>query len=55
MSVKITCDKKKKDGMERALEAKDRKRKRGSRERRNSWESDHGGLHHHLIMTEQCP
>ena len=46
---------KKNDSLERALDAKDRRRRRESREKRNSWESDHGGLHHHLIITEQCP
>ena len=46
---------KKRDSLERALEAKERRRRRESRKRRESWESDHGGLHHHLIITEQCP
>ena len=41
---------KKRYSLERALEAKGRKKKR-----RESRESDHGGLHHHLIITEQCP
>ena len=43
------------DSLERALEAKERRRRRESRERRKRRESDHGGLHHHLIITEQCP
>ena len=30
----------------------DLERRRESRDRR---ERDHGGLHHHLIITEQCP
>ena len=46
---------KKKDSLERLLEAKDRRRRRESRERRERRESDRGGLHHHLIITEQCP
>ena len=49
---------KKRDSLERLLEAKGRRRRRERREireRRESWESDHGGLHHHLIITEQCP
>ena len=45
--------------LERALEAKKRKKRRRERrerrESRESRESDHGGLHHHLIITEQCP
>ena len=53
----------KKDGLERALlEAKKRRRKQRKEEEEKkswesweSWESDHGGLHHHLIITEQCP
>ena len=41
--------------LERALDAKERKRRRREiRESRESRESDHGGLHHHLIITEQC-
>ena len=50
---------KKRDTLERALEAKERSRRRRerrrSRERRKRREKDHGGLHHHLIITEQCP
>ena len=46
LSVKITCDEKERDSLDRALEAKE------IRERR---ESDHGGLHHHLIISKQCP
>ena len=56
MSVKITCDKKeRKDSLERALEARERRRTRESRERRERREGDHVGLHHHLIITKQCP
>ena len=25
------------------------------KERKETWESDHGGLHHYLIITEQYP
>ena len=49
---------KKRDTLERVLEAKKRRRKRESREsgeRRERRESDHGALHHHFINTEQCP
>ena len=50
---------KKNDSLERALEAKERRRrkqrKKEEKESWESWESDHGGLHHHLIITEQCP
>ena len=51
---------KKRDSLGRALEAKERrisrrKERREIRERRESRESDPGGLHHHLIITEQCP
>ena len=54
---------KKRDSLEKALEAKEkrvrRRKKRRERrermERRESRESDHGGLHHHLSITEQCP
>ena len=47
---------KKNDSLERTLEAKERRRrKQGKTEEKGSWESDHGGLHHHLIITEQCP
>ena len=47
---------KKNDSVERALEAKERRRKQQEKkEEKESWESDHGGLHHHLIITEQCP
>ena len=45
---------KKRDSLERALEAKERRRKE-SKERRERRENDHGGLHHHLVITEQCP
>ena len=45
---------KKNDSLERALGAKERRR-RERRERREGRESDHGGLHRHLIITEQCP
>ena len=44
---------KKKDSLERALEAKERRIRR--REIRERMESDHGGLHHHFTITEQCP
>ena len=48
----------KKDSLERALEAKERRRRNQRKEEEKesweSWESDHGGLHHHLIITEQC-
>ena len=52
------------DSLEMPLGAKNRRRRRRRREsreikeiseRRESWESEHGGLHHHLIITEQCP
>ena len=46
---------KKRDSLERALEAKKRRRSRRRRERRKRRESGHGGLHHYLIITEQCP
>ena len=53
---------KKKDSLEMALEAKERRRrKQRKKEEKESWESwesresDDGGLHHHLIITEQCP
>ena len=51
-----------KDSLERALEAKKRRRRKQRKEEEKmswesweSWESDHGGVHHHLIITEQCP
>ena len=62
MSVKISCDKKKKDSLETALETKERRRRtqrkkeeKESSQSWESWESDHVGLHHHPIITEQCP
>ena len=42
---------KERDSLERALEAKERIKRMESRERR---ERDHCGLHHHLIIAEQC-
>ena len=47
---------KKRDSLERALEAEERRRRRRERrERKERRESDHGGLHHDVIITEQCP
>ena len=52
---------KKKDSLGRGLEAKKRRRKQRKKEEKKSWESweswesDHGGVHHYLIITEQCP
>ena len=50
--VRSLVIRKKRDSLETALEAKERRKRRESRERR---ESDHAGLHHQLIITEQCP
>ena len=46
---------KKRDSLERALEAEESRRRRERRERKERRESDHGGLHHDVIITEQCP
>ena len=46
---------KKRDSLERALEAKERGRRKRKRESTESMKSDHSGLHHHLIITEQWP
>ena len=54
--LKSLVIRKKRDSLERALETKENgRRRRESRERRERRESDHVGLHHHLIITEQCP
>ena len=56
--LRLLVIRKKNDSLERALEAKDKKKKKKKKrkkEEKESWESDHGGLHHHLIITEQCP
>ena len=42
---------KKSDSLERAPEAKERRRRKRRQTRKIS-ESDHGWLHHHLIITE---
>ena len=44
---------KKKHSLERALEAKERGRRR--RESSESTASGHGGVRDHLIITDQCP
>ena len=45
---------KKKDSLERALEAKEKRGGKKGGEKRESRESDHSGLDRHLIITEQC-
>ena len=58
MSVNITCDKKEMivwKGRLRPKREEESREKRKSWESWESWESDHGGLHHHLIIMEQCP
>ena len=42
----------KRESLERVPETKDGGKRK---ERTESRESDHYGLHHHLIITEQCP
>ena len=49
--LKSLVIRKKRDKLERALEAKERGR--GNKGERT--ESDNGRVHHHVIITEQCP